>query len=153
MKHPVIHKTIKIKKKIKAPLSKVYSAFSSPKARSKWAVPEGDAMEYSETDFRVGGTDRFRCGSPGVLEFKGLVTYQEIVKDLRIISTETLHRFEDALCVALLTTELFETTNGTNIVITAQVSSLNGRDMSTGYKQGWTSVLRNLEGFLEGHYH
>ena len=145
MKQQTTHKTIKIKKNIKAPLSKVYLAFKSPKARSEWAVPKGEAIKYSKTDFRIGGFDYFRCGSPGVLEFKGVVTYHEIVKNIRIISTETLYHSKNILSVALITAELFESATGTNVVITAQICSLNGNDMSKGYKQGWTAVLHNLE--------
>lgn len=148
MKQFAAHKTIKIKKKIKAPLPKVYSAFASSRARSEWAVPKGDAIKYTRTDFRAGGVDNFRCGTPKVLEFRGVVTYHEIVKNMKIISTENIYHSRGILSVTLITTELFRSATGTNVVITAQICSLNGNDMSKGYKDGWTAVLKNLEEYL-----
>lgn len=149
MKHSVAHHTVKLEKKIGFPVERVYSAFARVQARAVWGVPQGDAIEYSEADFSVGGRDVFRCGSPTRMEYRGVVQYQDLVKNKRIISTETISHGKKRISVALLTFELMEAPGGTRILLTAQISSLDGADMSQGYKQGWTAVLGNLDGFLK----
>lgn len=149
MKSQTINKTVTITKKYKAKISAVYSAFSSVKARSEWAVPKGDAIKYSKANFKVNGKDEFRCGTPPKLDFKGTVHYLSIEKNHRIISTETLIHSNQILSVALLTTDFSESEGKTTVKIIAQVASLKGHDMSLGYKSGWTSVLKNLTEYLE----
>ena len=148
MKNTVTHKTIKIKKVLKFPLEKVYFAFANFKARSQWSVPKGDGIKYLKNDFSVGGQDIFRCGTPGKLEFKGVVDYQDIEKNKRIIYTETVFHLKKKLAVTLFTTEFHKVKDGTQIDLIAQISSLDGVDMSKGYKQGWHSVIKNLAEYL-----
>lgn len=148
MTKSVAHQTVVIKKTMKAPVAAVYSAFASVKARSEWAVPQGEAIKYIRANFKVGGADEFRCGSPAKLEFKGVVQYHELQKNKRIISTETMSHSKKIISVALLTTDLIDQGGVTEVVITAQVCSLDGNDMSAGYKNGWTAVLKNLAKFL-----
>jgi uncharacterized protein YndB with AHSA1/START domain len=148
MKHAVSHKTVSLRKKVDFSIQKVFKAFASQKARSEWSVPKGDAIEYIEDNFSVGGKDVFRCGSPDSMEFNGVVQYEDIVKNRRIIYTETIKHKKKKLSVALLTLNLVEIEGATEITVTAQVCSLDGANMSLGYKQGWTAVLKNLEEFL-----
>lgn len=148
MKNTISHKTVSLKKTVRYSVKKVFKAFASTKARSEWSVPKGDAIQYIKDDFSVGGKDIFRCGSPESLEFHGVVQYEDIVKNQRIIYTETISHKKKKLSVALLTVNLIEVAGGTEIVVTVQVCSLEGSDMSQGYKQGWIAVLKNLEVFL-----
>lgn len=150
MQKHVEHRTVVIKKSLQASVEEVYAAFASVKARSVWAVPKTDQIKYSKSSFRVGGQDAFRCGTPGRLEYKGLVSYLEILKNKRIISTETMFHQGQRISIALLTTEFQSFKGRAEVVITAQICSLDGADMSQGYKQGWTSVLGNLSEYLEG---
>ena len=148
MKYTVSHKTVSLKKTVDYSAQKVFKAFASVKARSEWSVPKGDAIEYIEDNFSVGGKDVFRCGSPDSMEFNGVVQYEDIIKNQRIIYTETIRHKKKKLSVALLTINLGEVEGGTEITVTAQVCSLDVADMSLGYKQGWTAVLKNLGEFL-----
>lgn len=148
MKQTVSHKTVNLKKTLNYSIQKVFKSFASQKARSEWSVPKGDAIEYIEEDFSVGGKDIFRCGSPDSMEFTGVVQYEDIIKNQRIIYTETIRHKKKKLSIALLTLNLAKVDDATEITLTAQVCSLDGADMSLGYKQGWTAVLKNLEDFL-----
>lgn len=150
MNRVVSHKTVSLKKTVNYPVTKVFNAFASLEARSEWSVPKGDAIEYIKSDFSEGGKDIFRCGSPDSMEFSGVVQYEDIIKNRRIISTETISHKKKKISVALLTLELEKAKSGTLIIFTAQICSLNGADMSQGYKQGWSAVLENLVEFLAG---
>ena len=148
MTQTVSHKTVSIKKKMNYSPAKVFKAFASVEARSEWSVPKGDAIKYFESDFSVGGKDVFKCGSPGSMDFSGVVQYEDITKNKRIISTETITHKKKKLSVALVTIDLAKVDGGTIITLTAQVCSLDGVDMSQGYKQGWSAVLGNLGEYL-----
>lgn len=148
MQNTLEHKTVVVKKNFKSPVNDVYKAFASVKARSVWSVPKGDAIKYLQSEFKKGGIDIFKCGSFDSMDFKGVVTYHEILKNKRIISTEMISHKKRNLSVALVSIELVEINSSTKVTITAQIASLDGADMSRGYKQGWTSTLKNLEEYL-----
>lgn len=149
MKNTTLHKTVKIQKHLKFPIQKVFKAFSEVKTRALWSVPKGDAVVYLKSDFKIDGKDVFKCGQIGALHFTGKVHYENIVKNEKIISTETIIYQKKILSSALTTLELVPTTKGTKLIMTAQIASFTGSDMSKGYKQGWTSVFKNLDEFLK----
>ena len=43
----------------------VFSELGDPLARARWSAPSNDTIVYDEADFRIGGTDVFRCGPKG----------------------------------------------------------------------------------------
>jgi uncharacterized protein YndB with AHSA1/START domain len=149
MKNITLHKTVKIQKLLKFPVHKVFKAFSEVKERAKWSVPKGDAVIYLKSNFKIDGKDVFKCGPIGSLHFTGKVHYEYIVKNEKIISTETIIYQKKILSSALTSLELIPTLQGTKLIMTAQIASFTGSDMSRGYKQGWTSVLKNLDEFLK----
>jgi len=149
MKNTTLHKTVKIQKHLKFPVQKVFKAFSDVKSRTIWSVPKGDAVIYLKSNFKIDGKDLFKCGPIGSLHFTGKIHYDNIVRNEKIISTETIIYQKTILSSALISLELIPTPAGTKLIMTAQIASFNGSDMSRGYKQGWTSVLKNLDKFLK----
>jgi uncharacterized protein YndB with AHSA1/START domain len=139
MKNTTLHKTVKVQKHLKFPVHKVFKAFSEVKARTQWSVPKGDAVIYLKSDFKIDGKDVFKCGPIGALDFTGRVHYENIVKNEKIISTETIIFQKKVLSSALITLDLVPTQTGTKLIMTAQIASFTDSDMSKGYKQGWTS--------------
>lgn len=138
------HQTVRMKKMFRAPRNDVYHFFASVKKRMEWSAPKGDSIKYSRSEFRVGGVDVFRCGTPKILEYQGLVQYHDIEKNRRIVYTETMSHGKRRLSSALITTEFLENEAGTQVVLTAQVTSFDGADMAKAYRAGWSSVLKNL---------
>lgn len=148
MNKTVAHKTVTLKKKFNFKVEKIYKAFASVEARKKWAVPKGDAIKYLKSSFSVGGIDKFNCGSKQSMDFVGLVHYEDIVTNRRIVSTETIKHKSKRISSALVTVEFIEARSHTLLILTAQVASFDGVDMSQGYKQGWRAVLMNLNEYL-----
>ena len=59
----VTHGTIVVERVYPATPDRVFGAYADVAARSTWGVPStDDALVYSESDFRVGGRDLYRCG-------------------------------------------------------------------------------------------
>lgn len=149
MNTTVAHKTVTLKKKLPFKVEKVFKAFASVEARRQWGVPTGDAIRYLKASFTVGGIDKFKCGSPRKMEYGGLVHYTDIVNNCRIISTETISHKSKRISSALVTVEFVEANDHTVLILTAQVASFDGIDMSQGYKRGWGAVLKNLNEYLK----
>jgi uncharacterized protein YndB with AHSA1/START domain len=149
MKFTVTHKTVVVKKKLSFPPNKVFNAFANVTARTQWAVPKGDAIKYLKSNFKVGGQETFKCGDPSSMSFSGVVHYEDIVKNHRIVSTESISHNNKRLSSALTTLLLDKDINGTQLVLTAQIVSYDGSDMAIGYKQGWKAVLKNLGEYLK----
>lgn len=141
----VQHETIVVDRVFAASPMQVFAAFADVKARERWAKPSGDELKYLEDDFTPGGRDVFRCGSPGALIYRGDVRYESIVPNARIVYVETLTREGAMLSSALVTMQMIPANGGTLLRMTAQMAVYDESGMADGYREGWQSVLENLE--------
>jgi uncharacterized protein YndB with AHSA1/START domain len=127
----------------------LFAAYADLAARVRWAVPPGQEIRYDAADFRCGGRDLFRCGSPGALDCYGDLRYEDIEPGQRIVYVETLadddRRLSSALCSMLFTEE----EGGVRLSITVQLAAYDGAPMREGYLRGWRAVLERLQAFLE----
>jgi len=142
------HATITLERSYSAAVDRVFSEFADPLARAKWSAPSGDALLYEEADFREGGRDVFRCGPPNDLRFRGVTTYQVIVPNRCVISTETLVERGKPLAVALNTLNLEPSAGGTQLKLTLQIVSFAGPGMIEGYESGNRGALEGLSRHL-----
>src|SRR5262249_52243255 len=109
-----------------------------------WSAPCGDALVYDAADFREGGRDIFRCGTPGDLRFRGVTIYQVIVPNQCVVSTESLSDGTTPLAVALNTLEFEPTAEGATLRLTMQIASFAGADTVKGYESGNRSAMEGL---------
>ena len=144
----VKHKTIKIKKVMKALPNKVFKALSNPQKKEIWSSPNGDEMLFLNSDFKVGGVETFKCGPEGALDFRGSIYYLDIIKNERIVYSETVYYKKDKLAIALITTELKKNNSFTIVNMTIQVISYCGEKMLKGYESGYKSSLNSLSKYL-----
>lgn len=145
----IAHKTIKIKKTIKAPVEKVFKALSSVREKTKWSAPGGDEIKFLKSEFKFGGIETFKCGPKGQLDFNGVLHYEDIIRNQRIVYTETVFYKKDKLASALVSTELFSHKESTQVVMTIHVASYCGEQMLKGYENGHKAALTNLKSHLE----
>ncbi|GAA1336807.1 uncharacterized protein YndB with AHSA1/START domain [Arthrobacter roseus] len=145
----VAHDTLTFEQSINAPLSAVWDAFAEPTQRAVWGVPAGEAQVYDDSNFMVGGRDKYRCGPPETLGFHGLVDYVQIVPPSLIVHTDTVTAEDQVLAVALLTWQFDAHGDTTMIRLTDQVTSFVGADMIEGHRNGHAKALEQLRDFLE----
>ena len=143
------HATFKLERTYEAPASRVFAAWADVDARQRWAVPDGDAIEFLASDFRVGGRDLSRCGPIGNLSYHIETTYQNIVDGERLVMTETVDHEGARLEVALLTVEFRAAGARTNLALTVQIAGLDSPEMVEGSREGWNAVLDKLAVELE----
>ena len=138
------HATVTFEREYAAPVERVFSEFADPRARAKWSAPSNDALVYDEADFREGARDVFRCGPPDDLKFRGVTTYQVIIPNRCIISTESLSEGATQLAVALNTLEFEPTAEGAHLRLTVQIVSFVGPGVVTGYESGNRNAMAGL---------
>jgi uncharacterized protein YndB with AHSA1/START domain len=144
MEKKLHHATISLDGVFAASVERVFAEFADPTARAKWSAPLNDTLIYDKADFREGGCDVFRCGPPNDLRFRGETTYQVIVPNQCVISTETLVEGGKRLAVALNTLEFESTGAGATLKVTVQIVSFAGPGMIAGYESGNRGALEGL---------
>lgn len=146
---PLEHDTLTMERTLAAPPRRVFAAFADAEVRATWTVPSDDEiLIYSQSDFRIGGIDRFRCGLRAAPAYEGEVRYLDIVPDERVIYSEVLSADGSPMAVSLITWELRPVGDGTRLILTDQIVSLAGHDPIEGSTVGYTAALDNLDAHL-----
>src|SRR5262245_37223686 len=95
-KRTVKHKTISLKRQLKAPPDRVFAALADPEARDVWAVPgEGWLHRTEASDFRIGGRDAHRFGPQDDPRYRAESTYLCIVPSYRIVMAGPVYDGDD----------------------------------------------------------
>lgn len=145
------HDTIVFERNFACPVARLYRAFVDPVARARWGIPGPETVIlYDEEDFRVGGTDRSRCGARHDPRFLVEVTYLDIVPESRIVFSETVSTDGKRLSAALETVEMGSAGDESNLKITMQIAAFDNADMAEGVRIGFGAALDNLARELGG---
>src|SRR5699024_4787817 len=145
----LIHATDRLDKLVVAPLSAVWHAYAETAVRSQWSVPAGQSMVFDADDFHTGGRGRYRCGTPGSMEFHGVIEYHFIEPEGTIVYTETVRIGEQLLATSLVSWEFIQEVDGICVVVTDQITSYVGREMIDDSRNGHTIALEQLVAYLE----
>lgn len=143
--HSVSHATFVIERTYAASPARVFAAFASREAKMRWfAGPAEWGPPEHTLDFRVGGREhisgRPRGGPRHVYEGG----YQDIVPNVRIITTYDMHLDEKHISVSLATFELKPAGSGTRLVYTEQAAFLDGYDDAGSREHGTRELLDKL---------
>ncbi len=139
------HATLVFERLCAAPVERVFRALADAQERARWSVPSDDAaFFYEETDFRIGGRDRFRCGDKENPELLGTTTYLDIIPNQRIVASETVEEAGLTLMISLVTTVVEPHVAGTKVTLTSQLVSFGGDAMIEGTRDGNNAALDNL---------
>lgn len=144
------HETIQLTRTLSTDRASVWAAYADAVLRSRWSVPEGEAMVIDSDDLRSGGSSRYRCGSPGQLEFVGEIEYVQVAPSRSVVHTETMRTGGELLSTGLLTWTFTEVPEGTEVCVTAQVASFVGPGMLEGTRNGHRIALEQLDSLLRG---
>jgi len=147
---PVVHNTFVIERSFSKPPELVFRAFADPARKRRWfGESRTHEIEAFESDFRAGGAERqryrFREGTPfpGV-ELTNEGRFEEIVPNRRIVMTTAMDLGGRRISVSLLTFELIETNDGTDLVFTHQAVFFEGSGGPEMRQEGWRTLLDRL---------
>jgi len=120
---------------------RVFAAWSSRRAKSRWW---GSSVDEHELDFRVGGQEVQRGTDPHGNAYTFQALYQDIVPDERIVYTYDMLVDETRISVSLATVEFRSEGNGTRLVYTEQGAFLDGHDIPAQRGHGIGGLLDQL---------
>ncbi|MDB5365432.1 MAG: ATPase [Rhodospirillales bacterium] len=134
--------SLTIRRRIKAPPSKVFSAWTEPANLLQWWGPDDGPVLHAETDLRVGGKFRVAFRMLDGEEHDSGGTYREIVPDEKLVFTwHWANRPEEG--ETLVTVLLQPDGDGTLMTFThAQFQDEPTRDE---HHEGWSGALDKLE--------
>ena len=141
----VTHATFVLARVYDATPARVFRAWSETEAKQRWfASEEGWELRSYDLDFRVGGREHAESIAPGGVDHRYDAIYQDIVPDIRIVSTYEMHLDGVRISVSLATVELRPEGPGTRLVFTEQGAYLDGYDDAGAREQGTQELLDAL---------
>jgi uncharacterized protein YndB with AHSA1/START domain len=149
-KSSISRDTIVIEKTYRASPDRVFHAWEDVQTRARWSkpFPEMDLV-YDRHDFRIGGTDVYRCGLDGHFNWEAEMQYLDIVRGKRLIYSERMAEENKPQSASIVAVELFAKGGETLQIVTIDVLTLDGSTMLEGYAGSWNSVLDNIAAELE----
>jgi uncharacterized protein YndB with AHSA1/START domain len=144
-----VHSTFSIERTYEVPPRRVFAAWSDPKARLQWeAIGEDFTTTYTENDFRVGGRDVSRFNFGKADQFVADARYEDIVQDRRIVYAYTMSHNEKRISASLTTISMTPVKEGTHVVVTEQITILDGGDKAEYRQAGIAGQLDQLGVYL-----
>jgi uncharacterized protein YndB with AHSA1/START domain len=147
----VVHNTFVIERSYSKPPQKVFAAFADEAKKRRWyGESDNHTIEEYTSDFRVGGSERFRyrfnerAPFPGV-ELSSDGSYQDIIQDQRIVTASTMSIGGKRISSTLVTIELLPTDNGTDLICTHQGAFYEGADGPEMREGGWKKLFDRLD--------
>jgi len=141
----VTHATFVVERTYEAAPARVFNAWADPQAKAEWFA---DADGEFELDFRIGGREINRSGSPEGPVYLYDARYQDIVPDERIVYTYDMYANETRISVSLATVEFKGDGERTRVVYTEQGAYLDGLDTPDAREQGMGGLFDALAAAL-----
>jgi uncharacterized protein YndB with AHSA1/START domain len=140
----VTHGSFTLERIYDAAPSRVFAAFASSEAKTRWFKgPPGWSFEHS-LDFRVGGREHNIGGPPGGPVHRYEAVIYDIVPDERIITAYEMYIDQARISVSVATLELKPAGAGTRLVLTEQGAFLDGFDNPAVREEGTGALLEQL---------
>ena len=141
----VEHETFVIERVYALPPAPVFTAWANPGLKARWFCEPG--ADY-ELDFRVGGREVNRDGTPGGPGYTSVAQYRDIVPDERIVYTYELHEGKALASVSLATVTFAAEGEATRLTLTEQIALLDQRDTAAARERGMRFLLARLGDLL-----
>jgi uncharacterized protein YndB with AHSA1/START domain len=141
----VTHATFVIERTFDAPPQRVFAAFASLEAKSRWFHgPDEWPPGRHELDFRVGGRETSIGGPRDGPQHHFESVFQDIVPNERIINSYRMRLGETPISVSLATVELKQAGAGTRLTYTEYGAYLDGWDNPQQREAGTRDLLDQL---------
>jgi uncharacterized protein YndB with AHSA1/START domain len=141
--------TLTFERKVTAPASVLWQAWTAPAARALWAAPTPSVtVQFLEADTSVGGREVSLCRVEGQPDVRCEAGWLELQPVVRSVNYEVISSEDATQSAALVTADFSDLGEGSRLAVTVQLSSL-AEDMEAGYRQGFGAGMDNLAGVAE----
>ncbi len=143
----ILHDTFVIVRRYPKSPVEVFTALSDPGLKRRWFAFEG--AETFESDFRVGGVERYvsRMGPetpfPGT-ELASEGRHLDIVPERRVVVSAVMTLGGRPISAAQVTYEVKEDGDGAELIFTHQAAFFEGSDGPQMRQAGWEAMLDAL---------
>jgi uncharacterized protein YndB with AHSA1/START domain len=142
-----LHDTIVLERRFDATPAQVFHAFADPASKARWFGGDPASTDTRfELDFRVGGRETSSGTLPdGGSTFLYDARYEDIVPDVRIVVAYTIVMGERRISATLQTVEFVPIGRQTELILTEQLTILDGLDSAVDRQHGLGELLDALE--------
>jgi uncharacterized protein YndB with AHSA1/START domain len=145
----VTHAEFRIERRFPYTPAETFSAFADPELKRQWFANPGNwANGEWELDFRIGGSELNRGGTPGGRYNEYRSRYHDIVANQRIVYAYDLLHDHRLVSVSLATVEFVPNGPGTTLVLTEQGAFFDDAEAPGQREHGTGKLLDALERFL-----
>jgi uncharacterized protein YndB with AHSA1/START domain len=137
--------TVRLRKTVKAPIDRVFKAWTEPDLMSKWFKGEHVTGVRVFHDFKVGGNYRIEM-STADMTMLVLGIYEEIVTNKKLVFTWTSDFPEFATTDSLVSVQFIDKGDSTEIIL--DHSRFDTEKAAEGHTAGWTFALNTLAEIL-----
>jgi uncharacterized protein YndB with AHSA1/START domain len=146
----VTHGTFAIERSYPAAPDRVFAAFATLEAKSRWfGTPDDTFVGDREFDFRVGGGDRF-TSKPEDATYTYDAVYYDIVPGQRIVMAYEMYANDARMSFCVATVEIVPDGTGSQLTYTDQGAYLDDIDKPEWREQGTSELLDKLGEVLAG---
>jgi uncharacterized protein YndB with AHSA1/START domain len=143
------HSTFTIERVYDAAPERVFAAWADPAAKTRWFGGPDGGSEY-ELDFRVGGHERNRGGTPDGVVYTYEAVYRDIAPNERIVYTYEMYMGDARISGSVTAVELAPEGAGTRLTFTEHGVFLDGLDSPALREEGTGHLLDALGADLRG---
>ena len=138
------HATFVIERSFPVEPSRVFAAWASAEAKTKWWGPEWNEETKLELQFEIGGRERFSMTTPEGKTYVYSALYKDIVPGERIVYTYEMYIDDERMSVSVATIEFATAGEGTELTMTEQGVFLDGHDTVAAREHGTRELIEKL---------
>jgi uncharacterized protein YndB with AHSA1/START domain len=134
---------LEIKRTLRAPVEKVFKAWTEPDQITKWFGCEGTINKQITQDFRVGGDYKYDLTAPDGKILSAYGTFKEIVPNRKLVYSWNNTSIEHPASDTLVSIEFIDKGDATEIILNH--SKFTKPSSVEGHTLGWTTALDKFE--------
>ena len=136
-----IKPSLTLKRRLNAPVEKVYAAWTDPEKIVKWFGPDSGPVTRAETDLRVGGRYIIAFNTENGERHQVGGIYREVVPNERLVFTWAWHTTPERESLVTVTVK----PDGAGSILTLLHEQFFDEAARDGHKRGWSGSLDKLE--------
>jgi uncharacterized protein YndB with AHSA1/START domain len=136
-----IKPSLTLKRRLNAPVEKVYAAWTDPEKLVKWFGPDSGPVTRAETDLRVGGRYVIAFNTENGERHQVGGIYREVVPNERLVFTWAWHTTPERESLVTVTVK----PDGAGSILTLLHEQFFDEAARDGHKHGWSGSLDKLE--------